>query len=773
MRSHHYIQVISDVTRHGNNITTPSLIDLIWINQLSAFNSAIIKTGITDHYTIYIQIPFVCIKKPVEKIKITFRDCSDSYHEVFQNNLENFDWVSLRNNDVDTYTYNFISALNNIFQTSFPLRTKVVTTKYFSNPWHNSELKRLTDARVKYHNLYKQGHVTLHEYSQFRNKVTSIIRKCKVKYYERCFLKHAGNMKKSWELIRKLCYGTSNNNSVQSIRIEDDIINCPQIIADKFNHYFVNIANELENNLPHSDNSPYQFVKRNNNLLTNFESVTSTEISDAIKLLKNTKQGVDSISVVLFKKFSNIFLSTICELVNLSFTTGIFPEYCKQAIVRPLHKKGAADDIRNFRPLTLLPFLSKIFEQCIYTRLFKHAVLHNIFPDQQYGFIKGRSTQDALISLTNNIYDCFNEEGCFCLNVFIDFQKCFDTIDHEILLGKLALYGITGSALNLIENYFRGRKQSVRIGDIISSPLPITKGTFQGTKLSPIFCLYFLADMSHISDVFKPVLYADDTTLSFKFSSISEANRVCNMELAKFFQWTASNKMSINYGRDKSFFMLHTYRNLDEGAINLSINNHKIEKLDIAKFLGVFIDSKLKFDHHINYIADKISKSNGIIYKLSQLKLPSNVLIQLYYNLIYSYLNYNIICYAATYDSHTNRLFLLQKKAIRNITHSDYLAHTDPLFHSNNILKFHDIYKLNAGMYAYSNQHLFERSHIYNTRNTYDLLPVRARIRVCEFSLSVAAPRIFNSIPLEIQSVETRNAFKCRYKKHLLSSYIQ
>ena len=155
MRSHHYIQVISDVTRHGNNITTPSLIDLIWINQLSAFNSAIIKTGITDHYTIYIQIPFVCIKKPVEKIKITFRDCSDSYHEVFQNNLENFDWVSLRNNDVDTYTYNFISALNNIFQTSFPLRTKVVTTKYFSNPWHNSELKRLTDARVKYHNLYK------------------------------------------------------------------------------------------------------------------------------------------------------------------------------------------------------------------------------------------------------------------------------------------------------------------------------------------------------------------------------------------------------------------------------------------------------------------------------------------------------------------------------------------------------------------------------------------------------------------------------------------
>ena len=122
-------------------------------------------------------------------------------------------------------------------------------------------------------------------------------------------------------------------------------MHCPKIIADKFNHYFANIANELANSLPHSDNSPYQFVKRNHNLLTSFEPATSAEISDAIKLLKNTKQGHNFISVELFKKYNNIFLPTICELVNLSFTTGIFPEYCKQAIVRPLHKKGSAGDI--------------------------------------------------------------------------------------------------------------------------------------------------------------------------------------------------------------------------------------------------------------------------------------------------------------------------------------------------------------------------------------------------------------------------------------------
>ena len=142
--------------------------------------------------------------------------------------------------------------------------------------------------------------------------------------------------------------------------------------------------------------------------------------------------------------------------------------------------------------------------------------------------------------------------------------------------------------------------------------------------------------------------------------------------------------------------------------------------------------------------------------------------------MIYCYLNYNICCYAATYTTHTHRLLLLQKKAIRNVTHSNYLAHTDHLFHSYRILKIDDIYKFNVGLYAYSHQHLFERiPSAYNIRNANELVPGRARIRACEFSLSVSAPKIFNSIPTDIKSVDTLSSFKCRFKQHLLSSYTQ
>ena len=138
--------------------------------------------------------------------------------------------------------------------------------------------------------------------------------------------------------------------------------------------------------------------------------------------------------------------------------------------------------------------------------------------------------------------------------------------------------------------------------------------------------------------------------------------------------------------------MIHTFRNLDLSELNLNFGNNILPKSNASKFLGVIVDEKLKFKNHIDFISKKISKSIGIIYKLSQLKMPHKVLKQLYYNLIYSYLNYNVCCYASTYATHLNKLFLLQKRSIRIINNAPFLAHTDELFFSNGILKVHDIY---------------------------------------------------------------------------------
>ena len=155
------------------------------------------------------------------------------------------------------------------------------------------------------------------------------------------------------------------------------------------------------------------------------------------------------------------------------------------------------------------------------------------------------------------------------------------------------------------------------------------------------------------------------------------------------------------------------------------------------------------------------------MYKLSNLNMPFSVLRQLYYNLVYSHLSYNICSYGSTYNTHVNRLVLLQKKAIRCINKAPFRAHTDPLFRSCEILKFHDIYKLNVGLHMYDRRlsGQYSRSHEYHTRNRNDLISNQSRLTICENSLSVVGPNIWNSIPSDIRNSPTRNSFKYRYKK--------
>ena len=404
------------------------------------------------------------------------------------------------------------------------------------------------------------------------------------------------------------------------------------------------------------------------------------------------------------------------------------------------------------------------------------AMCNNLFTPNQYGFLKGKSTNDAVMHLTENIYDCFNgTDGSFCINIFIDFHKCFDTIDHTILIRKLELYGITGTLLNIVKNYLVNRTQSVRIQNSVSPPLPITKGVPQGSVLGPLLFLFFINDLPNISDAFTPVLYADDTTLSFRCQSTTDATLYCNRDLLKFYNWAVSNKLSINFDIDKTYFMIHTFRNLDLTDLHINLGNNILSKRVVSKFLGVMVDEKLKFKDHIELISKKISKSIGIIYKLAQLKMPFNVLKQLYYNLIYSHLNYNVCSYASTYNTHLYKLFLLQKRAVRIINNAPFLAHTDPLFYSSGILKIYDIYKLNVGLYMYDHGVHTQRirSHGYSTRRGGELVPGFARLTLTENSMLVAGPNVWSSIPDDIKNSPSRNSFKFEYKRFLLSSYNQ
>ena len=285
--------------------------------------------------------------------------------------------------------------------------------------------------------------------------------------------------------------------------------------------------------------------------------------------------------------------------------------------------------------------------------------------------------------------------------------------------------------------------------------------------------LYFINDLPNISNNFVPVLFADDLTISFICSDISEANIICNDELDKLFKWSTANKLSINFGKNKTYYIVHTFRNLRQDDLTIQMNGNILENVDEGTFLGVIIDKKLTFRSHIDYLSNKVSKSIGILFKLSNLNIPKAILTQIYYCLIQSYLNYNICVYMGTFNAHTNRLLLLQKRAIRLVSGASFLDHTEPLFNSNKILKIHDMYKLNIGLYMYDRVRSgdYDRNHQYNTRNRNDLLPRRFRLTATQNSLASIGPTIWNSIPTNIKDSLTYSSFKHQYKKYLLSFY--
>ena len=193
-----------------------------------------------------------------------------------------------------------------------------------------------------------------------------------------------------------------------------------------------------------------------------FYPVTAIEVENIMSNLKNTAYNLNEIPVKLLKNLSTILSETISKLVNASFSSSIFPECLKCARIVPIYKKGDSKNISNYRPISLLPTLSKVFERCILRRLLDFLKKFDIISYKQFGFQKDRSTTDALLALVEYIYDCLNEKE-HCIGIFIDFKKTFDTVNHDILLGKLGRHGVRGLPLRLMASYLRGRRYYVTI----------------------------------------------------------------------------------------------------------------------------------------------------------------------------------------------------------------------------------------------------------------------------------------------------------------------
>ena len=324
----------------------------------------------------------------------------------------------------------------------------------------------------------------------------------------------------------------------------------------------------------------------------------------------------------------------------------------------PIHKRGDSRTPSNYRPISILPYLSKIFEKIVYYRLLNHFANNNILSPVQFGFRKNTSTLDAIVHFTELIYNSLNNKETV-LNILIDFSKAFDTVNHTILLRKLEKYGVRGSALLWIGSYLRNRKQFVCVGEEVSETRVTNISVPQGSILGPLLFLIHINDLPNVSEAFSSTMFADDCTLSIKSPNFDEIISTCNAELAKYESWAASNRLSLNVDKTKCLLISNIHNHYDTNRIKL--NGHDLEFVTSSKFLGIILDNQLKYDEHIRYICSKISKSIGILYRLRDI-VPNPCLKMIYFSLIHPYLLYCLPIFGATYAIHLQPLICYKKK---------------------------------------------------------------------------------------------------------------
>lgn len=322
--------------------------------------------------------------------------------------------------------------------------------------------------------------------------------------------------------------------------------------------FFTNIGSDLDKEIPHTQKNFGNFLQGVFNESLYLNPTTKKEIISIICSIKCKPMcsGFDELPSLLIKRIAHSISDPLSFIINLSLETGIVPDKLKIAKVVPLFKSGEASVFSNYRPVSILPIFSKIYEKVIYTRILNFFNKHNILYNKQFGFRSKHSTSLALIDLIDKISQAIDNNE-FTIGIFLDLSKAFDTVNHNILLKKMEFYGVRGLPLSWMQSYLQNRYQYIDFQGTISDYLPISCGVPQGSILGPLLFLIYVNDLPNSSTILKSILFADDTNLFLSDRDFSVLLNTANDELTKVSEWLYANRFSMNVKKNTflSFFL--------------------------------------------------------------------------------------------------------------------------------------------------------------------------------------------------------------------------
>lgn len=757
--------------------SSESLVDLIITNTGNFVgNSGTLAYEISDHLPI-----FAMIRDDKEKIAEGRPPaCYQSINSVtlnsFRTYILNHNWNDvILKTDADSMYNALLSDIVQIYRTHFPYVT-APKPKKCRKPWITKSL--FHEIKVK-NQLYAAFVRTKDSekwrvFKQCRNKLNAKLRAAKRNYFSAYFDCVSSNTDKLWKKVNSLIRPNAET-PVHSITVNNRIVKGKEL-SDLLNTYFVSVGDPGGFHI-----SNYPRLHRTANFTSSmvFFPTNETEIINAFKGFKNSKsKDSNDMQMGPVKYVIDVLAPILKILYNLALETGCFPSEMQIAKVIAIYKGGDINNTSNFRPISILPILSKGFEKIIHSRLSEFLAKHSLLSTDQYGFQKGKSTELALLTKKEYILDAF-ERKAVVLGLYIDFSKAFDCVNHKILLYKLDQYGVRGTANELLESYLKYRYQYVSHQGVQSDKKRVINGVPQGSTLGPLLFLIYLNDIFQPLDDTLWIGYADDTSILLRGvdqdSLIYRANKI----LERISKWCEENFLKINTKKTQA--ILYRAKNT---ALNmrsrLYLNTNNIEIVDHVKTLGVIFSENLTWDLHVEHVCSKLNRVTGMLNRNRHI-FPLTVKRVLYNGLFLPMLNYCHLVWATTSKTNIAKLTVCQKRVIRIIVNAPYNSHTLIIYSAHTILPVEYFYQFRLActyrtcIRTRNNQFtnlfsLAERHYEYNTREQYPWIQRFCRTSYGLQLLSYNIALLLNNLSssnIDISTLSTRSLLT-----HFLSIYL-
>jgi ribosomal protein L29 len=483
----------------------------------------------------------------------------------------------------------------------------------------------------------------------------------------------------------------------------------------------------------------------------------------------NKSTGPDDIHPRVLKELKKELAEPLTIIYNKSLKEGVLPEDWKSAQITPIYKKGCKTDPGNYRPVSLTSIACKILESIVRKPLINH--FKSQLAPEQHGFVNGRSCATQLLDCLDKWTEMLEHKSAVDI-IYLDFAKAFDSVAHQRLLVKLESYGIKEKVLKWIEAFLLGRRQRVRVNQAVSQWRPVTSGVPQGSVLGPVLFVIYINDMPEVVDS-SIRLFADDAKLFSTANSSFERTQI-QSDLDRLTEW--SNKWLLRFNAKKCAVVHLGYKNeRRKYEMKGEPENTVLAESDCEKDLGVFVDSKLKFDTHCQKAANKGNRLVGLVRRAFK-HLDKDMMTQIIKGLIRPQLEYGNVAWSPLYKKEAVLLENVQRRATRLVPELKNMEYEDRLKamnlpsltyrrHRGDMI---ETYKYLNKMYNLEEIPLQQQHSQHETRsNGKSLTKEHAHLAVRRGFFSQRVPHAWNDLPREVVQAQSVNSFKSQLDRHL------